>query len=371
MKNKSLVVIIGVVILVIIAIALLFSYIISGGSLKTEDLIGKAEEEIKPVIELTLNSEEYTFGNVIINVSSYMEDGSEIDYIILPNYQEVISSTTRYEVTKNGDYEFIAKAKNGQESKKTISINTIIDSSPDAPYIPEGFRHVEGTEVESGYTIIDDYGNEFVWIPIETGKLIRETEGNLQYDENVSEINELSQSVLRYYGFYIAKYEASEIKINEKETIASKKDVIPLSNINYNIAYEKAQKMYQIYNYSDSKTALINSYAWDTTLKWIDNNVTNYSKNISYGNYSGIINLTGNTDTDIVNNICDLSGNLREWTTEIYYVENDISVLEEKDVYRVIRGGSANIEKAASSHIVYPDTMTDTYWGFRVVLYKK
>ena len=177
--------------------------------------------------------------------------------------------------------------------------------------------------------------------------------------------------LLRYYGFYIAKYEASEIKINEKETIASKKDVIPLSNINYNIAYEKAQKMYQIYNYSDSKTALINSYAWDTTLKWIDNNVTNYSKNISYGNYSGIINLTGNTDTDIVNNICDLSGNLREWTTEIYYVENDISVLEEKDVYRVIRGGSANIEKAASSHIVYPDTMTDTYWGFRVVLYKK
>ena len=44
---------------------------------------------------------------------------------------------------------------------------------------------------------------------------------------------------------------------------------------------------------------------------------------------------------------------------------------EENEIYRVIRGGSAIIEKSAESHIVYPDTMTDTYWGFRVVLYKK
>lgn len=371
MEKKSLVVIIGVIVLVIIAIALLFSYIISGGSLKTEDVIGKTEDKMKPIIELTLSSEEYTFGNVIINVNSYMEDGSEIESIILPNSQEVISSTTRYEVSKNGDYEFIAKAKNGEESRKTISINIIIDSSPDNPYIPEGFKHVEGTEVETGYTIIDDYGNEFVWIPVEIGKLTRETEGDPQYEEVVSETNELSQSVLRYYGFYIAKYEASEVEIKGSKTIASKKDVIPLSNINYNTAYQKAKEMYQIYKYSDSKTVLTSSYAWDTTLKWIDSSITNYSKNISYGNYSGVICKTGNTETDVVNNICDLSGNLREWTTELYYATSNVSSPEENDVYRVIRGGSANIEKVASSHIVYPDTMTDTYWGFRVVLYKK
>lgn len=371
MENKSLVVIIGVIILVIIAIALLFVHIGTGGSLKTEDLFGETEELDKPVINLYLNSEKYTSGSVIINIESYMEDGSEIEAIVLPNTQEVISSNTKYEVNQNGDYEFVVRAKNGEISRKTITVNNILDSSPDVPYIPQGFEHVKDTSVQTGYTIIDDYGNEFVWIPVETGMLTRETEGNLQYEENVSEIDEFSNSVLRYYGFYVAKYEASEIVINGEKTISFVKDVIPLSNINYKEAYEKSQNMYKIYEYKDTKTALMNSYAWDTTLKWINKSITNYSNNVSYGNYSGTILPTGNTDNDVVNNICDLSGNLREWTTEEYYTINDAAVTEEKNVYRVIRGGSANIQKVASSHIVYPDTMTDTYWGFRTILYKK
>lgn len=371
MKNKSLVVIIGVAILVIIAIALLVYYVVSGGSLKTQDIIGKNKQENKPIIELYLSSEKYTSGNVIINIEAYMEDGSEIESIILPNTQEVISSNTRYEVSKNGNYEFIVKSKNGEISKKTITVNNILDSSPDVPYIPEGFEHIENTNVENGYTIVDGYGNEFVWIPVSTGVLTRETEGNAQYEENVAEINEFSNSVLRYYGFYVAKYEAGKTVKDGNETISFKKDIIPLSNINYKEAYEKSQKMYEIYDYKDVKTTLMNSYAWDTILKWIDSSITNYSHNVSYGNYSGTILPTGNTENDIVNNICDLSGNLREWTTEEYYATNDGIVTEENSVYRVIRGGSANIQKVASSHIVYPDTMTDTYWGFRTILYKK
>lgn len=370
MDKKSLVVIVGAGVLVVIAIALLISYVISGGSLKTEDLLKTTEEVNKPIIILKMNDENYTTGSVIIELEAYMEDGSEIESIILPNSQEVISSTTRYEVTKNGDYEFIAKAKSGEESKRIITVDIIIDSSPDNPYIPTGFKHVEGTEVDTGYTIIDEYGNEFVWIPVSIGKLTRETEGDLQYEDNIDEFSDLTESVLRYFGFYVAKYEASEITINNKNTIAFKAGQMPLSNVSYNTAYDKASNMYKVYKYKDVKTSLMSSYTWDTTLKWIDRTITNYSKNVSYGNYSGVIALTGETESDVVNNVCDLAGNLREWTTEKYYAASNVATPEENKVYRVIRGGSAIIEKSAASHIVYPDTMTDTYWGFRVVLYK-
>ena len=368
MDRKSLGVLIGVGVLLVIAIALLISYIMSGGSLKMTNLIEKTEDiKNKPIIELSLNSDKYTTDSVLINVKTYMSDGSKIEAIILPNDQEVISTETIYEVTQNGDYEFTVKAENGEYSKEIITVNTILDSSADVPYIPDGFEHVEGTEVSTGYVIVDEYGNEFVWIPVSTGLLTRDTEGNEQYEESVNEISEFKNSVKRYYGFYVAKYEASLSMINGKETITSKSDVIPVSNVNYRTAYDKSRKMYEVYGYDKVKTALMNSYAWDTILKWIDRSITNYSKNISYGNYSGTILPTGNKRSDVVNNICDLSGNLREWTTEIYYTSTGIDIT---DLYRVIRGGSANIEKVASSHIAYPDSMIDTYWGFRVILYK-
>ena len=32
------------------------------------------------------------------------------------------------------------------------------------PYLPDGFKHIDGN-VENGFVIKDDDGNEFVWIP--------------------------------------------------------------------------------------------------------------------------------------------------------------------------------------------------------------
>ena len=75
-----------------------------------------------------------------------------------------------------------------------------------------------------------------------------------------------------------------------------------------------------------------------------------------------------------------MAGNLREWTTESY--DPDISESEEynnenenseskKSEYRVVRGGSANISKIANSRIGEKEDLSDTYWGFRIILYKE
>lgn len=370
MNKSSFRVLILVGILVAIAMILTIYYVATGGSLDTEDVINKSKPELlKPEIVLDYEPKENTSGKIIIYIEAYMEDGSEIESIVLPNSQEVISSTTKYEVSKNGTYEFIAKAVNGETVSQTIEINNILDSSSDKPYIPKGFEHVEGTEVDTGYVIKDKSGNEFVWVPVQTGKLTRNTEGSNQYVEYLEEISAFSNSVSRYYGFYISKYEASQS--DDGENVICQKGYIPWSNITFSSAYEKAKNMGIKNGYEDVSTSLTNSYAWDTTLKWIDSSITNYSTNVSYGNYTGTILTTGAMESDIVNNINDISGNLREWTTEVYYPEllnEDFS--EQSKVYRVIRGGGANMQKNASSHIGHPENMSDTFWGFRVILYK-
>ena len=330
-----------------------------------------------------------TGGSVTIFVETSISEG-KVESITLPNGKVVTASEAEYEVTKNGEYEFIVATESGINVTKSITVDNISDVSADNPYIPEGFSHVEGTEVDTGYVIEDEQGNQFVWVPVPTGKLIRNTSNNEQYVEIDETATGLYNSVTKYYGFYIARYEASKSVDNSVVIASSRAGAMPWSNVNYTEAYEACQKSSEVYGYTDVKTAILNSYAWDTTLAWINENVSNYSSNTSYGNYSGTISRTGETELDQVNAICDLAGNLREWTTEVFYpdttetneenqnsVNNQVEVdengepIEENVVkYRVVRGGSANINKVANSHTGNPETMSDPFWGFRMILYK-
>ena len=38
---------------------------------------------------------------------------------------------------------------------------------------------------------------------------------------------------------------------------------------------------------------------------------------------------------------------------------------------KVLRGGSANLNKSASSRTAYSQELKDEYWGFRPILFKK
>ena len=147
-------------------------------------------------------------------------------------------------------------------------------------------------------------------------------------------------------------------------------------------AANAASRTSSIFGYEGYQTAIMNSYAWDTVLSWIDSTVESYSSNTGYGNYSGSIRNTGMTESDIKNNVCDLAGNVREWTTEIYKnVKSNANiqygvdttnepVVSETVNYRVVRGGSANLSRTASSHTGYKENISDQYWGFRMILYK-
>lgn len=280
---------------------------------------------------------------------------------------------------------------NNNNDKNETNSSTTNKASSDKPYIPEGFSYVEG-KVDDGYTIEDSYGNQYVWVPVKSGKMKRTTDSNSNYEETDSSALAVVNSVAQNYGFYVAKYESSCYDLDNTETAASREGEIPITNITYLDAKNLAENVAESYEYEDCYTTIMNSYAWDTMMDWIDKSNEEYSSSTEYGNYSGDVAKTGETETDIINNICDLAGNLREWTTEIYKTkEQDVeetnsatnsvnnstnnstneTVEKDNSEYRVVRGGSANLSTTPSSRNKYKENTSNDYWGFRVVLYKK
>jgi len=365
---------------------LLVAIIIFGVSLfkkdgQTDNKKGEAgsnAELIAPTIELSLNTTDDDQDEVTIMVSASTDDEEGIEYVELPDGTQVFTETHEYTVTENGKYTFKAKGVNGAEGKGTIEVANIRQISSDNPYIPEGFEHIGG-EVDTGFVIQDKFGNQFVWVPVPSGILTRSTMMSTDYSDSNSYATSLVNSVAKNYGFYMARFEASPYEDGDRKVAASLPEKMPWTDVTYREAEEASKLSAEVFEYTDVATALVSSYAWDTTLEWINQSVTNYSTNTSYGNYSGTIYPTGSTESDQMNYICDLAGNVREWTTEEYSpitsTDSKKSSSKKKNeestgASRVVRGGSANLNKIANSRNGYPEDLVDEYWGFRIVLYE-
>lgn len=370
MKKGSVLITICIIV-VIIALGLLAYYLYDEAKRKNgENTTGKTTGKISnasPILELSSYPLDETDGDVEISIEAKMEDGSEIVSVTTPDGNTSgYTPDKTYTVDKNGEYSFTVRAANGKETTKSIDIQNITKISSDNPYIPEGFKHIEGTEVDTGFVIEDKNENQYVWVPVKSGMPERTATSDKFVEDNYT-ASALNNSIAKYYGFYIAKYEASKDTVNGIVVAKSVGDVIPWSNVTYDDAFDAAKNTATAYNYIGVKTALMNSYAWDATLNWLNTKVTNYSTSRSYGNYSNQILATGATESDIVNEITDMAGNLREWTTERYIEENEDSSI----VYRTVRGGSATMDKIANSRIGERTDLKDNYWGFRIVLYKE
>ena len=377
-------VIIAVLVVVIVVIAGLGIALV----MKKTNVTSPNEPEIEnsdivPVLELSANTEEENQESVTITAVATTEDSQGIYSITMPDGSTNRSDTANYTVNQNGNYTFKVKGNNGKTSSLTIEVNNIRQASAMEPYIPTGFSHVEG-EVGNGFVIKDSYGNEFVWIPVESGKLTRNRMLDDDYEESNNTATALVNSVAKNYGFYLGKYEASMYEKNGQKVAATMANKTPWTNITYPDAAEASIKTTSVFCYEGYQTAILNSYAWETTHSWIDQNFESYSSNTSYGNYSGNVRNTGTTESDIKNNICDMAGNVREWTTEIYKNKAEEAknskkkkknstneeIVSETVYYRVVRGGGANVSRTASSYNGNKENMTDEYWGFRVILYQ-
>ena len=200
--------------------------------------------------------------------------------------------------------------------------------------VPEGFYYVGGT-VKSGAVISDSKddenkfkgqevvgtnlsGNQFVFIPVNGEDLKYEQDhtydGKHEYaytsalsgwtdvSDSWSDDSGEQASVKNYGGFFIGRYEAGypdEIKegtiVNFKNSATGKVPVSKAGIASWNLVSQIVAKSASesMYNTDDSKvkSKLVDSYAWDTTCKWLKNSgiikddSAGKVSSTSYGNY--------------------------------------------------------------------------------------
>ena len=274
--------------------------------------------------------------------------------------------------------------------------------------VPAGFKIINGaTTVDKGIVIEDvtetaTKGSQFVWVPVGTitkadGTTATITLGRYDFDATTGKesaysgsyieedandtstlkkygniiaknIRNFKNSVATNGGYYIGRYEARTAtarnaagnaltQITEKGT----------ENVyNYVTQLQAAQLSQNMYNSDKFTSDLINSYAWDTAIVFIQNCGTNtkYSRqnrlNTSLAQ-TGTNSLTDTSKIDVQCNIYDMASNIVEWTTETSGYSSYPCVS---------RGGYYNDSDYCTSGRDYNNTsVSSSRVGFRPLLY--
>ena len=140
-------------------------------------------------------------------------------------------------------------------------------------------------------------------------------EGNSATNSTARNLEEFISTTLANGGYYIARFEAS----GTASKIASKYNQTVLGNITQPNAAKVAREMYGEVKENNElvyASDLVNSYAWDTAIIFIQT----YSTETDASSYASQNKSTSFANTGKSNdkycNIFDMSGNAYEWTTE-------------------------------------------------------
>lgn len=285
------------------------------------------------------------------------------------------------------------------EASMNTENQTYVDKNGNTATIPAGFAvsQVEGENtIDGGLVIMDSKGNEFVWVPIELseqeilqGITFEKKYPRTRFNDNVPtneieenyiepydfgymgeniEYKEMIDSVTKYKGFYVGRYEAGFLGDTPKSnyTVASKVSKPTQEQINYETSKIVIQRNAQIYTfvpwgtstnditatdvsstnipeyvlgavelsknfglvngYADISTNLIYGIQWDAIMRFVSDNTHNVNDSSNWGNYnnstsiaqynSGVLQTAGKNEYWKAKNIYDLAGNVAEWTME-------------------------------------------------------
>ena len=259
----------------------------------------------------------------------------------------------------------------GSETKNT----TVKDSLGNQVVVPAGFKVINPNDNVTNGIVVEDVtheatkGSQFVWIPV--GDVIKDSAGNKETitlgryvfnaDESGSVNTELSKtepgdqlktssSASNYFteglkdsttsnthakdiedfknkvtntthGYYIGRYEARK---NGTQVTVKASDTV-YNNITQPDAATVSRGMYSDSNFESD---LMNSYAWDTAIVFLQkfdnraNKTKPYSRQNSLNTRSdglasqGTNNLSEGSKQDVICNVYDMASNCWEWTTE-------------------------------------------------------
>ena len=247
---------------------------------------------------------------------------------------------------------------------------TITDTYGNEVKVPEGFKIAEDSAIDvTGGVVIEDVshgataGSQFVWIPVGTvytssDKSTSETITLGRYDfasdgtpsaysgSNKEENSQDTESLLNYgntiakdietfktsattnKGYYIGRYEARSVAQRTSKTDALAQVTVKPNDYVYNYVTQPQAATLARNMYGEDKkftSDLINSYAWDTAIVFLQtfDNRADKTKPYSMQNslntslaFQGTNSLTDLAKQDKICNIWDMASNVFEWNTE-------------------------------------------------------
>ena len=320
------------------------------------------------------------------NATDQWEQGAANEQDELKQIANFINGNT----SSGGGTTTVADVVGGAKFEQT---ETIEDDNGKEVTIPKGFGVAEdsNTVVDEGI-VITDGTNEFVWVPVDdpstmfvektatlTGvsttttiysklriregdkssytagkpgetEKVREPDVLSGYDTSssfyqtilgfdstkemadsmVAEYKAMSDSVKKYHGFYIGRYELTGTVDKPTEKAGT-----VLTGQNWYNLYKACQNVIQ--NNSDVKSTMIYGCQWDETCSWLEKNGYDINDSSDWGNYNSSKKETGSAPTYKANEIYDMAGNCSDWTQEAYSSGN-----------RILRGG--NYRSSGSSY---------------------
>ena len=243
----------------------------------------------------------------------------------------------------------------GSETKNT----TVKDSLGNQVVVPAGFKVVNKDANVTDGIVVEDVshsataGSQFVWIPV--GEVIKDSAGNKEtitlgrydfddkgnataysgsYTEDTAANHKYKNTIAKdiedfknkvnniTHGYYIGRYESRK---NGTQVTVKASDTV-YNNITQPNAATLSRGMYSDSNFESD---LMNSYAWDTAIVFLqkfDNRANKaslkpYSRQNSLNDSlasQGTNNLSDASKQDVVCNVYDMASNCWEWTTETY-----------------------------------------------------
>ena len=185
---------------------------------------------------------------------------------------------------------------------------------------------------------------------------------NMPNENLQKQYDDMIESVVRYKGFYVARYEAGLENGNIVFKDASKENSSIIAADASNPSTKTWYGLYsRIKGFTTAEDSVASSMIWgsqyDAMMNWMAKNGTNVGSSISGYNNT---NITGNKDTDVINNIYDLYGCHLEWTLEAY-----------DSYYRALRGGYSGSSYSPASRNSHDPILAGSSNSSRATLYIK
>ncbi len=379
-KNKKGISLIVLVITIIIMIILAGAIILA---LNNSGIIGRAEEARDKSDTSTLKeAANVAYGEWTLARQMDGETKSADKYVKDKLKDQGFSDEDLELVVVTDDGNIVVNTKHVEGDKEVIIPEgfTVSDIEGENT-VADGLVIYEGTEKVSEDADAKTTRNQFVWVPVDISEFVREDGyfyGNKQTyistgeatepysystDIGISEANDLTgeyaeykamkESVEKYGGFYIGRYEAgSETEREDISTTANgttnmvvRKDAYVYNYVGWgpsmtsaegDITYSSKNQgkgavelSRSLYKSSTSvKSTLIYGVQWDAALRFIADEEHNVNDSTAWGNYSNNTDRTsvspnspaktGAHENWKAKNIYDLAGNVHEWTMEAY-----------------------------------------------------